>query len=450
MKRRWTLAFGALGLLLASGVATAHGVTTRFDAPIPLAHLYAGAGATVALTALFLTASVGDATLPARRVDLLAPDAGRVVRVAARLLFLGAFVGAVVAGVTGPSNPADNFAIAFTWAVWLKGVGLLAALFGSPWRTLSPWHTVYDGLSALEGDDVALAEYPGWLGDWPALVGFVALVGITENLTRIPVDPQLTAALLVGYALVMLLGGVAFGPTWFERGDPLSVLYQLFGRVAPFRVRRTASGYALDLRAPWRDCTDPVRSMTVAAFVVAAVYTVSFDGFMEAPEYQTLLFDARDAVGLGPTTSVPLYFAGFVAFLAAFGVVGAATRFVTDRDEANASWRGTLLAFAPTIVPIAVAYELAHNFYFVVLRSARIVSIVGGPETEPLAWLSLSAYWTTQVGLVVGGHVVAVVAAHRVLRARYDRAGLAHVPLTALMVGYTVLSLWIISRPVAT
>src|SRR6056297_1425112 len=294
MKRRWTLASVGLGLLLATGVATAHGVTTRFDAPIPLAHLYAGAGATVALTALFLTASVGDAALPARRVDLLTPDAGRVARVAVRLLFLAAFAGAVFAGIAGPSNPTGNFAVALTWAVWLKGVGLLAALFGSPWRTLSPWRTVYDGLSALEGDEIALTSYPDRLGDWPALVGFAALVGVTENLTRIPVDPQLTAVLLVGYALVMLLGGVAFGPTWFERGDPLAVLYRLFGRVEPFRVRRAAGGYELDVRAPWRGCTDPVPSLTTAAFVVTAVYTVSFDGFMEAPEYQTLLFDARD------------------------------------------------------------------------------------------------------------------------------------------------------------
>ena len=449
MKRRWTLASVGLGLLLATGVATAHGVTTRFDAPIPLAHLYAGAGATVALTALFLTASVGDAALPARRVDLLAPDAGRVARVAARLLFLAAFAGAVFAGIAGPSNPTSNFAVAFTWAVWLKGVGLLAALFGSPWRTLSPWRTVYDGLSALEGDEIALAAYPDRLGDWPALVGFVVLVGVTENLTRIPVDPQLTAVLLVGYALVMLLGGVAFGPTWFERGDPLAVLYRLFGRAAPFRVRRAAGGYELDVRAPWRGCTDPVPSLTTAAFVVTAVYTVSFDGFMEAPEYQTLLFDARDLLELGPVTSVPLYFAGAVAFLAAFWLVAVVTELVTDGGGAGSSWRRTVVALAPTVVPIAVAYELAHNLYFVVLRAGRVVTILGGPATDPLAWLSLSAYWTTQVGLVVGGHVVAVVAAHRVVRGRYDRTGLAHVPLTALMVGYTVLSLWIISRPVA-
>ncbi|MFC6732932.1 hypothetical protein [Haladaptatus sp. GCM10025893] len=55
--------------------------------------------------------------------------------------------------------------------------------------------------------------------------------------------------------------------------------------------------------------------------------------------------------------------------------------------------------------------------------------------------------------LIIVGHVVAVVAAHGVAIRRYATPSLArrsHVPLVALMVGYTVLSLWIISRPVVT
>jgi ABC-type amino acid transport system permease subunit len=49
--------------------------------------------------------------------------------------------------------------------------------------------------------------------------------------------------------------------------------------------------------------------------------------------------------------------------------------------------------------------------------------------------------------------VIAVVAAHRVALARTETAGQArriHVPLVVLMIGYTVLSLWIVSRPIAT
>lgn len=67
-----------------------------------------------------------------------------------------------------------------------------------------------------------------------------------------------------------------------------------------------------------------------------------------------------------------------------------------------------------------------------------------------LGWLSLLVFWASQVALVVAGHVVA---AHRVALDRYGTASAArraHLPLVVPMVGYTVLSLWIVSRPVVS
>ena len=72
---------------------------------------------------------------------------------------------------------------------------------------------------------------------------------------------------------------------------------------------------------------------------------------------------------------------------------------------------------------------------------------------KPLAWLSLGAYWWSQVLLIVIGHIVAVVAAHYVAVSQYETVAAArqgHIPLTLLMIGYTVLSLWIVSRPIVT
>jgi hypothetical protein len=443
MRLRRTLTLALLALSLSAGMASAHGVTTRFDAPIPLSLLFGGAGATVALTALFLTATVDRVPTEMRRTALVSPPTASALRLAARVLFLAAFAFVLAAGALGSPNPRENPATLFAWSVWLKGVGLLAVLFGSPWRTLAPWRTLHEGLSALEGEFLALLDYPDWLGDWPALVGFLALVGVAENLTAVPDSPRSTAALLAGYALLMLLGGVLFGRAWFRRADPLAVLYRLFGRIAPIRI----SGDEVDLRPPWRGCLPPVRSLALAAFVVASVYTVSFDGFTETPEYQTLLFSARDATGLGPVVSVPLYLGGFLAFLAVFALVVVLTRRVAGAGESR---RETARALAPTVVPIAVAYEVAHNYHFVLQQSARLLEVLGGPELDLLWWLSLPAFWATQVLLVVAGHLVAVVATHYVALERSDRVDRAQLPLTALMVGYTVLSLWIISRPVAT
>jgi hypothetical protein len=52
------------------------------------------------------------------------------------------------------------------------------------------------------------------------------------------------------------------------------------------------------------------------------------------------------------------------------------------------------------------------------------------------------------VGAIVLGHVAAIVLSHRIaLRDAPSRPILAGIPLALLMIGYTVLSLWIISQP---
>jgi hypothetical protein len=295
----------------------------------------------------------------------------------------------------------------------------------------------------------------------------------------------------------------------------------LLGRVAPLSIGRADDGaLAIGLRPPWRGCTTPVTGPAVVVLVVAAVYTVSFDGFTNTRLYQNVLFGTRELLGTGPPTSVLLYLTGLVVFLGTFAVTVAAgdalgwpedagrgaaadggaaddptasgggaddgdvdhgatadDRGVAGREtdgDATAgaaanttegrpagstgpSLRDAARAFAPTILPIAAAYEVAHNYPYVLRSVVRLGEIALEPlgatvgAADPLGWLSLPAFWGSQVALVVAGHVVAAVAAHRVAAARYrspSDARRGHFPLVALMVGYTVLSLWIVSQPV--
>jgi hypothetical protein len=449
-----------VSLTLLVGVASAHQIqTSRFDAPIPLELLFGGAGVTVAATAAWL-GRTGEMTSTGRtwRAPSVVPAtlANGLCYTARAVFFVGVLV-AVVRGLFGPQVAAENFATVFVWGVWLRGVGLLAILLGSPWRILSPWRALYDGLTWLEGSEIALfGSYPSWLGDWPALFGFVVGIGVLDNLTIIPRSPAATAVVVTGYASVMVLGAVAFGKQWFERADALSVLYRLFGRVAPVRFIEMDGGYRIVLRPPWMDCTRRVPTLSLVAFVVATVYTVSFDGFTNTSTYQTVLFGLRNALSSGPTTSVLVYAIGLCGFVVAFLAVSGVMTRVAGGGE---NWRDVALAFAPTVLPIAAAYEVAHNYPFVAERIGRLAAIawsISFSSMEPitlLGWLSLPAFWGSQVLLIVAGHVIAVVAAHSVAVERYgtlSKARRVHLPLVALMVGYTVLSLWIISQPVVS
>jgi len=450
-------------------VAGAHEVSaSRFDAPIPLSVLTVGAAVTVAATALLFALTDTDPHTPeATPIVTIDARVARWVRRVAATAFFVAVVAAVGAGLAGRQVAAENLATRFTWPVWVRGLALVAVLVGSPWPTLSPWRTAYRALCRLEGDRIAVLDgYPPWLGAWPALAGFLVIVGVIQTLTVVPQSPSGTSAVIAVYALAMLGGAVLVGPIWFERADPLEVLYRLLGCVASVTTVRTDAGaWRITVRPPWQDCTTPTAGLAVAGVAVAAVYTVSFDGFTNTAPYRTLRFSTRRLVGTGQATSILLYALGYVAFLGTFvGTVRLGDRLValnrptepaatSDRD----SLRGAVIAFAPTVLPIAAAYDLAHNYPSVIRSTARLVDSTAARRgwtvvsVDPLAWLTVPAFWTTQVVLLVVGHVVAVVAAHRVALDRYRSVSAVrrgHLPLVVLMICYTVLSLWIISQPV--
>jgi hypothetical protein len=484
----------AVATMLFADPANAHQINaSRFNAPIPLWLLFAGAGATVAATALLLglidipggrsrtnrsanpvsaggsgsaerrplTETIGDSSATDSQLltASIPPTVARGLRYVASGLFLVAATGTVAVGLIGTQVSAESLATTFVWPVWLKGVGLYALLFGTPWAVLSPWRTIYDGLRRLEGDDIALAgRYPDRLGRWPALIGFIVWIGILESLTIVPRSPRTTAVVVAGYAIVMIVGGVLFGPKWFEQADALSVLYDLFGRVAPIHPhRRVDGGYRVSLRPPWSGCIDAVADVSLVAFAVAAVYTVSFDGFANTSAFQAVLFETRDLLGVGSAISVLLYLVGLGGFVVAFLSVSWAMSTIGNSDV---DWQGVALSFAATILPIAAAYEIAHNYPYVVASLGRFTALLwsgmtGAPldPIAPLGWLGVGVFWWSQVVLVVVGHMIAVVAAHRVALAYSERASEArrlHAPLVVLMIGYTVLSLWIISQPIAS
>jgi hypothetical protein len=128
--------------------------------------------------------------------------------------------------------------------------------------------------------------------------------------------------------------------------------------------------------------------------------------------------------------------------------------------------RGGTLAFARaylfTLVPIAVGYNLAHNFSYLLIQGQEIVRLASDPfgfdwnlfgsatRTPNVDVVDARTTWYVAIGAIVGGHLIAVVLAHVVaLRAAPSRALAlrALAPLTILMVIYTGLSLAILAEP---
>ena len=60
--------------------------------------------------------------------------------------------------------------------------------------------------------------------------------------------------------------------------------------------------------------------------------------------------------------------------------------------------------------------------------------------------------WNFQAFAIIGGHVLAVLVAHGLAARLHERARgalVSQLPLTLLMIGYTVFGLWLLSTPTA-
>jgi len=115
------------------------------------------------------------------------------------------------------------------------------------------------------------------------------------------------------------------------------------------------------------------------------------------------------------------------------------------------------------VVPIAIAYHLAHYFTYLLIQGQLLIRLASDPLG--LGWdlfgtvryrpdigiVGARAVWYTAVAAIVAGHVIAVYVAHAVALREYRdrRAALrSQLPMLVLMVGYTVVSLWIIAQPI--
>ena len=120
-------------------------------------------------------------------------------------------------------------------------------------------------------------------------------------------------------------------------------------------------------------------------------------------------------------------------------------------------------AFVLTLVPIAVAYHLSHYFPLLLTAGQFIIPLLSDPfgygwnlfgtagYKVDLGIVSPYVFWYSAVTIIVVGHIVAVVLAHgaalRMFGNRRD-ALLSQIPMMALMVAYTTLSLWILAQPI--
>ena len=205
------------------------------------------------------------------------------------------------------------------------------------------------------------------------------------------------------------------------------------------------------------------------AVVVLLLATVTFDGFSATAgwvDFQSAVvnvfsgqldYAAFDSRTLADTMGVLLF---PVAFFLTFLVF---TYFVAGVTGGELGAWDLARAFAYSLIPIALAYNIAHYITLLVIQGQLIVPLASDPFGIGWDLFGTAAYqvdigainarvvWYLSTSLIVVGHILAVYLAHlAAVRLFVDRstAITSQYPVLALMVMYTVVSLWIIAQPI--
>ncbi|HEV7214316.1 MAG TPA: hypothetical protein VGP33_04260 [Chloroflexota bacterium] len=490
------------GWLTVTSPALAHGFAGQpYILPAPLAVYLVAGGAVVLLSFALMVAFVGGASreeLAGSRLTLPAlalPAVVTTARVVGGSIGSLALALVLVVGWFGPQNPPTaNLAEYIVWIYCWAFLVIVTGVLGNLWALLNPWSALYDLAARLGGRRApwpARQPYPAHWGWWPAIAGYFAFAWF-ELASGVSNHPAIVATLAALYSVYTFSMLALFGrDAWLRHGELFSVLFNLIGRFSPTEVRaldptacRTCHSGCTGEQRTCINCWECFRmanrrevglrpwavgllTQSIAPtwdrilFVILTLSTLAFDGILATGPWNTLLLATFPDNEAGQALLRTL---GLVALTLLFFL---AFSLVISLVRRAGGGRGSLPAlgavFGLTLVPIALAYNAAHNYTYMLLVGQGGIPLLSDPLGRgwnlfgtrqyriSTALTASGTVWYVQLLLIVVGHIIAVYLAHRragMVHRRPDVALASQYPLLVLMVLYTMTSLWILAQPI--
>lgn len=250
-------------------------------------------------------------------------------------------------------------------------------------------------------------------------------------------------ALYTGYALSFR---ARLGDSW-RLADPFSILFGFAERSAPLQITDEGLYYRGPIAGLVEEKPMPI-GLFASVFILLGSTTL--DNARETLAWSDFLRDtginSLDPVLLG---SIALALFGLPFLLPYLASIAVATRWV----ESRAALLDVARTYAWSLVPIGIAYVLAHNMPLMIVGGPLIVDQMLGAFTgDALANYEPSPklVWFLEIGFIVIGHVLGVVSAHRIAQriTKNNRDALkSHVALTILMSLFTIGTLFLLAQP---
>ena len=467
MRKILVCAFFSLFLILPSPVS-AHAFGQLYTLPIPVWLYLWGGGAAVLVSFILIGFFVGDRnkslTYPEVEISRLVTVrflTSKTFRFFLKITCLLIFALTILAGFLGPKTATDNFATLFVWIIFWLGLTYLAAVFGNLWNVVNPWKILAKAMEKNKSFKLdGIISYPQKLGYLPALIFYYIFIWLELISNGWGVKPVYLASIILIYSFLNFAGIILVGKKiWFKYFEFFSVFFALISKVSPIKI----TNGRIFLRPPFMGLLDEeAESFTLLLFIIFMLSSTAFDGFRSTVAFRKIDFlTSQIATGANSyqiIESVLLALSG-IFFLALYlwAIVLVKTLIKTGFSFFNLARK-----FSYSLIPIALAYNIAHYYTLLLVQGQSIIPAVSDPLN--LGWnlfngngfkvnvgiVNAAFVWNSQVAVIIIGHIAAVYIAHLIALKNFPspkKAMLSQLPMLILMIAYTITGLWILSQP---
>ena len=435
----------------------AHVFIGRFDLPVPLSAVLLGAAAVVA-------ASFGLIYLLPPRPEKPEAEGRAVPRGVVIVLQVLAWVYLaflVGVGLFGRQTTVLNAAVIAFWVLTIPLLPLLHCLVGGAYELANPFALIARLLSGGKTARMSPPKILERIGYWPAVAQLFLLIWFELALAVVPNSPRALGILTILYIAFQVAMGLFLGEYWYRVGDVWQVLTSLASTISPVALVRD-QGY-VRIRTGFRPGRFLPEGRGRQALITLWLAGVLADGVRVTPIWQAVtsatqgFSNSLGQVGSTNLGDVTLDTAEILFTWLAFGIFFVVFVYVAS-VLSHRSPRQLAAVVSPSLIPIALAYLLAHNLSQLVIvgpllwtaRSAD-ADTAAALLQQNIASVQPALVFGVQVSAIVLGHVLAVIMAHaRLTRAERDGSLALRADLgwLAAMLIYTATSLWVLAQPI--
>jgi len=453
--------------------AFAHSIDERYDLPLPLHLFILGSGAIVffSFLAVFLIFTKFNSVLNYPKVilnNLHQKNIIRCLKFCMQSISVLMFFVVLESCFLGNPNPLDNLAPNFIWITWWLGFSLLIAFLGNFWPLINPWVIIFQCIEKLffSNRKVVISSTHFLPKSIHIATFFLLLWSWLELIYPIAFIPHQIGFLIIIWSLLSFVCMYLFGVSnWQNQIDFFSIYFSLLGKFGLFQY--DAKKGDLLFRPFGFELTEVHHNNQVtiglSGFIIAMLSTVLFDGLHGNQIWNA--FELLIESNLPVVIDTNRYYIGTFSLLATwliFFSIYQASCWIGHQlcSTISINRLGDLLA--PSLIPIAIAYLVAHNFSSFVIQAQNIIYLISDPfhmgwnifgtkEFRPnIAILDAGLIWYLALFSIVFGHILAIVICHFILlKITSTKREMLYLslPITLIMVLLTMMSLIIIAEP---